>query len=1680
MLIAFTGEQWRFGGVHSTIADKMDFQISFDATSLSTGTWTDVNALDFNSVITAGTAGALDGNAAANRAALSATLTGLSIANGASFWIRLVDVDATAGDDGLAIDDFSITGTAIITNGALSIADLTQDEGSNGINTFTFTVTRSGGSTGAVGATWTLANGTTDGLDFVIPTQSGTVEFADGETNKTVTILVEGDTTIESSETFFVNLTSPTGGATISDGQGLGTILNDDFPPVGTLAINDITINEGDSGATSFEFTIFRTGGTAGAVSADWALDLSGTANAADFTGVPQSGTVSFVDGQTSATVTVTVAGDAAFEASETFFVNLSNPTGGASISDAQGQATIVNDDAAPPIGTLSIGDVSLAEGNSGSSNLTFTVTRASGSFGAVGATWALTNGTTNAADFGTPTFTGTVSFADGQTTATISIPVAGDTTFEPNETFTVTLSAPTGGVTITDAAGVGTIINDDAAPPLANVWINEFHYDNAGTDANEFIEVAGLAGTNLTGWSLVLYNGNGGASYSTLSLSGALADSTNGFGFAKVLAPGIQNGSPDGIALVDNFGRVVQFLSYEGAMTATNGPASGLTSTDVGVEQSSAAIGFTLQLQGTGSSYADFTWAANVANTEGAVNAGQSFLSGTDQGQIRIGDASVTEGNSGTANLTFTVSRAGGFAGAASVDYQVLLNGTADAADLDGGAVLAGTVSFAAGEFSRTITIPVLGDVVGEFNETLSVQLSNVTGNAVIADASAIGTIVNDDPLPLSIMQIQGAGHTSAYVGQTVLTTGIVTAVDTNGFYLQDPTGDGNTATSDAVFVFTGTAPTVAIGDGVSVSAQVAEFVSGAGLSLTQLTPTLVTIDSTGNALPAAVLIGTGGLLPPTATIENDGFATFDPANDGIDFWESLEGMRVTIDNPLVVSNTNSFGETDVVASLGVGASGVNSRGGITISGGDFNPEKIQIDDRFGALIGYTPNHSIGDHLASVTGVLNYSFLNYEVLATSAVTVTQDVTLADEQTALTADVNYLTIATYNLENMDPSDNKYDILGHDIVYSLRAPDIVAVQEVQDADGAGTGSNLSGVSNVQGLIDAIFAESGIVYTYVEIAPDVANSTGGEPNGNIRNGYLYRADHVALVSGSLALLTDSAFNGSRKPLVATWLFHGEEVTTINVHFTSRGGSDPLWGATQPPVDAGDAARTAQAGAVGTYVNNQLATDPTHQYMILGDWNGFYFETAQTQLTSGGVFTNLAEALLPSEERYSYVFEGNSQLIDNLLVTGGLLTGASIDAVHLNAEFGAVGRPTDHDPQVSRLLVGPAPTGFVLTNDTVDENQPAGTVVGSLKAYDPDDTLTYSLTDDAGGLFTINASTGEITTTAPFNFEALASYTIAGRATDSSGRFVASGFTINVGNVNEAPTAVADPAAVNEDATSANLWSLLLGNDTDPDTGTTLAIASVNTTGTLGSVLFDANTQTLQYVANNNAFDELAPGATATDTFTYTVSDGNGGTSTATVTITITGLDDGLIVKGTIDADALGGTAGEDELYGRGGDDQLKGRDGHDWLQGGRGNDKLTGGTGLDSFVFAAKDGDDVIRDFSKTDDRLVLLDGLQVAGSTAFDYNNDGFTDLKIDFTGGGSVTLLGISSIAGVRIDSQSPASPPSDIGHWTDFTRPPVAANDLGEKGAGASASEGWSETYNLAMDSPVDLAHGF
>ncbi|WP_161792440.1 Calx-beta domain-containing protein [Croceibacterium mercuriale] len=1262
-----------------------------------------------------------------------------------------------------------------------------------------------------------------------------------------------------------------------------------------------------------------------------------------------------------------------------TFFLRFAgDDVGGSGSRDEFGLDNIVVTTAAgggtpePVPGTLAIGNATVAEGDSGTAAISFTVTRSGGSDGAVSAAWAVGFGSADAADFAAgQAFAGTVSFADGQTTATITLDVAGDLVIEGDESFTVTLTDPVGGASIGGATATGTITNDDAGAPQpgANVWINELHYDDAGTDDNELVEIAGAAGTDLTGYTVVFYNGSNGAdaatSYRTLVLSGVIDDEGEGFGALAFPLPvnAIQNGAADGLALIAPDGTVVEFLSYEGVITAADGPAVGLTSTDIGVAEAGEPEGLSLQRTGAGASGADFDWTGPVTATAGTLNAGQDIIGAGETGQIRVLDASVTEGDDGTTALQFVVRRAGGLGSEASVDYTIALDGTADAGDLAPGAVLAGTVTFAVGQTSAIITVPVAGDTVGEGNETLTLTLGNPQGQVTITDGTAIGLIVNDDPVTLSIMQIQGAGHQSAFAGQIVTTTGVVTAVAGNGFYLQDETGDGDAATSDGIFVFTGSAPAVAVGDRANVGGQVTEYQGGAGaLSLTEIINPTVTVTASGVALPAAVLIGANGVLPPSSVIDDDGLTSFDPTTDGIDFWESLEGMRVTIETPQVVASTNNFGETDVVASLGQGATGVNDRGGITISEGDYNPEKIQLDD--GLLAGFNPDYTTGDQLSDVTGVVGYSFNFYEVLVTEAVTTTLDTTLAREVTDLVGDADSLTFANYNMENLDAAEestdgsfDRFDQLAADIVNNLRSPDIIAAQELQDADGPGGGSDLTAVATANALIRAIQDAGGPTYAYAEIAPTVPGSTGGEPGGNIRNGYFYNPERVSLVEGSLQVIENAAFNGSRSPLVATFDFFGEQFTAINIHFTSRGGSDPLYGSTQPAANAGDAARLAQAGAVKAWVNDQLATDPGGQYVVAGDFNGFYFEAFQRQLTDptqGGVFTSLPEALLPSEEVYSYLFEGNSQSLDNLLATGGLYANAEVDIVHINAEYADADRASDHDPVVARFNFdfGPAPITGTAGDDV-------------LTGTDGDDVLLGLAGND-----TLFGGRGNNTLT-------------GGAGNDT---FVVSGALLNASYATITDWEDGDSFRINSLGNGRVRYEEVAG-----DTivyANNVAVATIEDTTArevLASQQYEFTPRSIELVQDGVATAFFLYGGNQADTLNGRADQSNSITGLAGNDI-ITGrnLDDYLFgndgddqLEGRAGSDYLYGGAGNDVLLGGNDDDYLEGGDGADLLVGGRGNDILVGGNGADTFRFAGiNEGVDRVLDYNVADDRLEL--------------------------------------------------------------------------------------------------------
>ncbi len=573
-----------------------------------------------------------------------------------------------------------------------------------------------------------------------------------------------------------------------------------------------------------------------------------------------------------------------------------------------------------------------------------------------------------------------------------------------------------------------------------------------------------------------------------------------------------------------------------------------------------------------------------------------------------------------------------------------------------------------------------------------------------------------------LAIHDIQGAGHRSPHAGQPVTATGIVIAKSSNGFWIQDPEPDSDPATSEGLFVFgTAAAGLVTVGDRVHVSGTVTEFRPGgstsANLTTTELASPVLAVESHGNTLPAPTIIGTGGRIPPTTVIEDDASGSvetsgaFDPATDGIDFYESLEGMLVQINNAVAVGPRNSFGEIPVLVDDGAGASVRTPRGGIVIRPADFNPERIILDD----ALAVTPLAKVGDHFSAVIGVMDYSFGNFKLLVTSTPTLT-DGDLTRETTRVPADYE-IAAGTYNVENLAPTSGVAFARHADIIVNhLRSPDLLAIEEIQDNSGPTNDGVTDASVTWSMLIQAIQAAGGPLYQYRQIDP-LNNQDGGVPGGNIRTGFLFRTDRglefidrpggdattpatvVSSPSGPQLSISPgrvdpgntawSSPEGVRKPLVGEFRAHGKKLFVIANHWKSKTQDNPLFGRFQPPVRGTEAQRNAEAQAVRDFVSEILALDPNANVIVLGDLNDFQFSDALATLKgSGDLELHALIETLEESERYTYVFDGNSQVLDHILFSDNLFTHFQFeyDVVHVNSEF--PDQASDHEPQVVRL--------------------------------------------------------------------------------------------------------------------------------------------------------------------------------------------------------------------------------------------------------------------------------------------------------------------------------------------------------------------------------------------------------
>ncbi|MEP6922429.1 MAG: Calx-beta domain-containing protein, partial [bacterium] len=736
----------------------------------------------------------------------------------------------------------------------------------------------------------------------------------------------------------------------------------------------------------------------------------------------------------------------------------------------------------------------------------------------------------------------------------------------------------------------------------------------------------------------------------------------------------------------------------------------------------------------------------------------------------LSINDVTQAEGNAGTSVFTFTVTLSAA-APAGGVTFDIA---TADGTAQDGNPVgedndyVAKSETgrtIAAGGTSATFDVTVNGDTTTEPNETFFVNVTNVTG-ATVSDGQGLGTITNDDVVLTPIYSIQGSGLTSPFATQSVTTTGIVTGIklgSSGGFYIQDPTGDGNPATSDGLFVFTGASVPAAavVGNLVQVSGTVQEFIPAADLNqkpLTELSGGVsVSVLSTGNPLPAPTVI-TGA----------------DTQAPGLENLERFEGMRVQVASLTVVAPTQgTINEPNAtVTSNGVFYGVVTGVGrpfrepGVPISDPlppgspanvprfDENPERLRVDSD--AQPGTTAvNVSVGSVFAPLTGEMDYSFRTWTILPELTLT---GGTNGSATAAPTPTATELTVASFNMERFfdtvdDPTTSDPVLTATAFNNRLNKASLIIrnVQHYPDVIGIEEMENLS-------TLQAVAAKVNSEAQSIDGLPNpnyVAYLVEGNDIGGIDVGFLVKESRVSTTSvtqielagcnqgtGTCNTYTNpntglQELLNDRPPLVlvataprpdgGTFAF-----TVIVNHLRSLSGvnDDVTVNGTGTAGGRIRAKRRAQAEFLANYIQGRQIAGPTERIITVGDMNAFNINDGyvdvigtikgtpappdQVVLASSDLVnpdqTNLVDTL-PADQRYSYSFDGNAQVLDQVLVNPPALADLSRFAyarddadqpVSDYADPNVPDRISDHDQPIAYFSLGAFVPGAVIISE------------------------------------------------------------------------------------------------------------------------------------------------------------------------------------------------------------------------------------------------------------------------------------------------------------------------------------------------------------------------------------------
>lgn len=757
-----------------------------------------------------------------------------------------------------------------------------------------------------------------------------------------------------------------------------------------------------------------------------------------------------------------------------------------------------------------------------------------------------------------------------------------------------------------------------------------------------------------------------------------------------------------EGLALTRD-GRYL-FAGIENALVQ-DGPVAG-----VGVASPSRILRFDLERKG---SPAEFVYVVDAVSPASATSEafsvnGLSDLLPLDENRLLVLERQFVEGVGNSARI-----------------FEVSLEGAVDVSAVDA--------------LERASFTPARKTLLLDLADT-GIPLENFEGMAFgpqLPDGRRTLVLVSDDNFnpvqeattflvfavergPMTVARIQGAGHRSPLEGSWVFGVGgIVTAIDRDprypGFWLESARPDGDPATSEGLFVLSSTAASLSPGQAVSVSGRVEEFALPKGLSVTRMKASAVTPLEGESPLPPPVRLFTDLRVP--SGIDDDGLTLFEPASDAIDFWESLEGMRAEVPAGTVVGPASSRGDL-VLRPDGTPTVPRTAAGGVLLSEAGPSLDRVIVGRR---IAGEMPRADVGARTSGpIAGIVDYAYSNYRFWSLAPLAVEAAGRGCDATTTLRGDDRHLTIASFNVENLSVAGpaERFTRIGEVLARRVGSPDVVALEEVQDDNGpAGKGDGVvTSRRTLDALVAGIVAAGGPRYEAVWIDP-VEGREGGQPGGNIRVALLLNPARVLLVrrgdAGPLdatepqglgkklqltlspgrvaprsTAFTPTAGEGVRRSLAIELLFRGKPIFVVANHWSSKSDDDRAFGATQPPRTPTASRRLEQAREIRSFVERLLEADPRARVVVLGDLNDFE-HSESVRLLGATPLENLV-LRVPPESRYTFNFEGASQVLDHVVVSPALAPGAAVEILHVNSDCADDKRVSDHDPVVVRLRV------------------------------------------------------------------------------------------------------------------------------------------------------------------------------------------------------------------------------------------------------------------------------------------------------------------------------------------------------------------------------------------------------